>query len=87
MGIPPSRMALVKTPFILIEGSSVPVKGILEIPVTSGTPHKCIYFKQTFMVIDMALTYLSNIKSLLQSTPVLSTKIPYLERSGHNKRK
>jgi len=80
-------MALVKTPFILVEGSSVPVKGILEIPVTSGTPHKCIYFKQTFMVIDMALTYLSNIKSLLQSTPVLSTKIPYLERSGHNKRK
>ena len=63
------------------------MKGILEIPVTIGTPHKCIYFKQTFMVIDIALTYLSNIISLLQSAPILSTKIPYLERSGHNKRK
>ena len=50
-------MALVKTPFIWIEGSSVPVKGILEIPVTISIPYKCVYFKQTFMVIDMALTY------------------------------
>lgn len=57
MRTPLLRLALVKTPFIEIEGSSVPVKGAMEILVTTSIPLKCVSLHQTFMVIDMTLAY------------------------------
>lgn len=46
-----------KTPLIWIEGSSILVKGTLEISYTIDTHLECVFLKQTFMVIDMALAY------------------------------
>lgn len=46
-----------KTPLIWIKGSGILVKGTLEISYTIGTHLECVFLKQTFMVIDMALAY------------------------------
>jgi hypothetical protein len=41
----------------MIEGSSIPVKGALELPVVMGTPSKCVSLQQRFIMIDMTLAY------------------------------
>jgi len=47
MGIDPSRLTLVKTPFIGIAGLSMLVKGTLKILVTNGTYSKYLTLQQT----------------------------------------
>lgn len=57
MGIDPSRMTHMKTFFIGIEGSLVPVKGAWKISVMISTYSRYITLQQTFMMIDIALAY------------------------------
>jgi len=52
MGINASRMTLVPTPLIGIEGLAVPVKGAAGLIVTMGTARYCVTLQKTFMVID-----------------------------------
>jgi len=56
IGIHASKMTLVLTPFIGIERSVMPVKGVVELTVTVGIAPFCVTIQHTFMVI---ITYLS----------------------------
>jgi hypothetical protein len=53
IGINASRMTLVPTPLVGIEGLAVPVKGAVELTVTVGTAPCCVTIQQTFMVINI----------------------------------
>jgi hypothetical protein len=55
--IDPSRLILVKTPFIRIVGTSMQVKGALDIIVIIGTYSKYPTLQQTFMITDTSLAY------------------------------
>jgi hypothetical protein len=55
--VPLPKLTPLKTSLIGIEGSGVPVKGALELLVVVGTPLKCVSLQQSFIMIDMALTY------------------------------
>jgi len=57
MGIDPSRMTHMKTFFIRIEGSLVPIKGVLKISVMISTYSRYITLQQTLIMIDIALAY------------------------------
>jgi hypothetical protein len=76
MGIDASRMTLVLTPLIGIEGSAVLVKGAIGLTVTMGTAPHCVTLQRTFMVIDTHLSYNAIIwRSLLhQISAVVRTK-------------
>lgn len=50
-------MTHVKKKIVRIEGLGVLVKGALDISITIGTYPKCFTLQQTFMVIEIALTY------------------------------
>jgi ribulose kinase len=52
MGIDASRMTLVSTPLIGIEGSAVPVKGATRLIVIMGTAPCCVTLQKTFIIID-----------------------------------
>ena len=79
-----------KTPLIEIKGLGVPVKGTLEIQVIISTPPKCVSLQQTFMVINMYLTYNIIIgRPFLHEINVfiaLGTELPNSKRSGYNAR-
>jgi hypothetical protein len=57
MGISHTRLILIKTHLIKIEGSSVSMKGTLKLSVTISIPSKRVSPQQTFMVFDMTLAY------------------------------
>jgi hypothetical protein len=57
MRIDPLKLIPMKTHLIRIIGINVLVNGALKIPVIVKTFSKCITLQQTFMVIDMSLTY------------------------------
>ena len=55
--IPYLKLIQVKSPLNGIKGSSVPVKGVLELPVMIGIPPRCTSLQQHFIMIDMTLAY------------------------------
>jgi hypothetical protein len=72
MRINPLKLIPVKTSLIRITGIDVLVNGALKILVIVETFLKCITLQQTFMVINMSLTYNAIIRrSLLHQINVL----------------
>lgn len=55
--IDPSRLILVKTLLTRIVGTSMQVKGALDIIVIIGTYSKYLTLQQTFMINDTSLAY------------------------------
>ena len=83
MGMNASRMTLVPTPLIGIEGSAVPMKGAVGLTITIGTAPHYVTLQQTFMVIDTHLPYNAIIRrpllhqiSVVVSTKYLTMKFP-----------
>jgi hypothetical protein len=92
IGISSLKLMLVKTFLIGIEGSCVPMKNVLELHVVMGTPLKCVSLYQSFMMIDMALTYNVILERpfLHQINVVINTRyfeVPNSEGSSHITRK
>jgi len=88
IGISSLKLILVKTFLIGIEGLCVPMKNVLELHVVMGTPLKCVSLYQSFMMIDMALTYNVILERpfLHQINVVINTryfKVPNSEGSSH----
>lgn len=57
IGILSLKLTPIKNPLIRIEGSGILVKDALELPIVMCTPLKCVSLQQSFIVIDMTLTY------------------------------
>jgi hypothetical protein len=88
IGISSLKLILVKTFLIGIEGLCVPMKNVLELHVVMGTPLKCVSLYQSFMMIDMALTYNVILERpfLHQINVVINTRyfeVPNSEGSSH----
>lgn len=57
MGIDSSRLTLVKTFLIGIEGSEVSMKEVLQISFIINIYRVCVTIQLTFMIINMTLSY------------------------------